>query len=365
MITADLGPAAISGRVGVTRRQASDRYLTPTGKRRRHDLTATRMIISLSPHRRLEVLVADDGVAVRLLGAGRRQLAWRAGRAAGSWLQRHDHSDEQPFQPGALARQRAGRYDYPALLRTEAGDWVLLTESGVPYGQGATSLAKTASRPAELRVSGLSTAASAAWQVAVIGSLADIVASDLPTSLGRPSQLADTSWIRPGRVAFPWWSEGTPSGKDLAVQERYVDAAAREGFEYVEICGHDPAWMPDLSAYASARGVRIILWAQYQVTPYSLQFPAIGAPAARRAFLDQAAAWGVAGVKLDFLLGADATRLTWMEDAAREAADRRLVVNFHGLPVPHGLQRTWPNVVTAEAVRGAEYAQRRAGQPRP
>ena len=140
-----------------------------------------------------------------------------------------------------------------------------------------------------------------------------------------------------------------------------MDAAAREGFEYVEICGHDPAWMPDLSAYASARGVRIILWAQYQVTPYSLQFPAIGAPAARRAFLDQAAAWGVAGVKLDFLLGADATRLTWMEDAAREAADRRLVVNFHGLPVPHGLQRTWPNVVTAEAVRGAEYA--RNGEP--
>jgi alpha-glucosidase len=74
------------------------------------------------------------------------------------------------------------------------------------------------------------------------------------------------------------------------------------------------------------------------------------------ATLDRAAAWGAAGVKVDYFHSDSAKRIAQMDDVARWAAQRQLVVAFHGCTVPRGLQRTWPNVLTLEGVRGAEHA---------
>jgi alpha-glucosidase len=119
------------------------------------------------------------------------------------------------------------------------------------------------------------------------------------------------------------------------------------GWEYVLVDeGWDPSWIPALTAYARERGVGVLLWSRWD---------ALASPAQRDALLTRWRGWGVAGVKLDFMESDSAARMRWYREVARAAAERHLVVDFHGATVPRGLSRTWPNVLTQEAVRGAEY----------
>ena len=190
------------------------------------------------------------------------------------------------------------------------------------------------------------------WRVAVVGSLATIVGSDLVDDLAPPAPAEDWSWVRPGRVAWSWWSDsGSPA--DPARQRQYVDFAARMGWEYVLVDeGWDPAWIPALTAYARQRGVGVLLWSRWD---------ALRTPQQRDALLTRWRDWGVAGVKLDFMESDSAARMAWYRGVARAAAERRLVVDFHGATAPRGLSRTWPNVLTQEAVLGAESY--KAGAP--
>ena len=234
-------------------------------------------------------------------------------------------------------RDARGAYGYPALISAPGGVWTLLTEAG--RGAGHLRARDGALRATE--------AARGTWRLAVIGGLGDVVGSSLPLALARPSRIRDTSWIRPGRVAWSWWSDST-SPRRLETQREYVDAAAARGWEYVLVDeGWEPAWMPELVRYAADRGVRVLLWTHWRE---------LRDPRRRARLLDRWAGWGVAGVKADFLQSDRPRRIAVYDAIARAAARRRLVVDFHGCTLPRGIQRTWPNVLTMEAVLGAEYA---------
>lgn len=309
----------------VRRSRVTQTFTTPAGKRRRHTLHARVLRIG-----HVKLLAADDGIAVH--GA----TTWIARGSA--WLQRYSSVYENPYRRTVLRRAERGRYGFPALLST-GRDWALLTESGIPYGARAGHLRASKSR---LSVRG----SRRGWHVAVIGGLGTIVGSDLPLALGRPSRVKDPSWIHPGRAAWSWWSDPA-STRSLGRQEQFVDFAAAEHFEYATVdAGWDAAWVPDLAAYAAARNVRLILWTDWH---------ALADPTERAATLDRWAGWGIAGIKVDYLQSDAGARMAAMEDIARAAARRHLVVDFHGCTVPRGLQRTWPNVLSLEAVRGAEY----------
>jgi len=315
----------------VRRSRVTQTFTTPAGKRRRHTLRARVLRIG-----RVQVLAARDGIAVR--GA----TTWIARGTA--WLQRYSSVYENPYRRTVMRRAPRRRYGFPALLST-GRDWALLTESGIPDGARAGHLRAGKGR---LSVRG----SHRGWHVAVIGGLDTIVGSDLPLALGRPSRVKDPSWIHPGRAAWSWWSDSA-STRSLARQEQFVDFAAAEHFEYATVdAGWDAAWVPDLVAYAAARNVRLILWTDWH---------ALADPARRAATLDRWAGWGIAGIKVDYLQSDAGARMAVMEDIARAAARRHLVVDFHGCTVPRGLQRTWPNVLALEAVRGAEYD--RGGTP--
>jgi len=103
--------------------------------------------------------------------------------------------------------------------------------------------------------------------------------------------------------------------------------------------------VPGLVRFAARRHVRIMLWTDWH---------ALADPARRERTLARWASWGIAGVKVDFLLSDSAARMAVYDGIARSAAARRLAVVFHGCTIPRGIQRTWPNVLTMEAVRGAE-----------
>jgi len=338
-----------------------ERYATPVGKRLRHRLRARRLTLRLrrgATTVALQLLAADDGIAYRYRLAGRgpvrvvgERSSFAPARGTRTWLQRWTANYERPYDEAPLGAVAPGRYAFPALLGLGRGTWALLSESGVDGRFAAARLAVSAARPGRLRVEPVGAVRgrrplATPWRVAVVGELATIVGSDLVESLGGRSQIADERWIEPGRVAWSWWSD-PGSSRSYERQLDYVALAAAMGWEYVLVDeGWDEAWMPRLVAEARRRGVRVLLWARWSDLESDAQ---------RDELLGRWAAWGVAGVKLDFPQSDGQPRMAWYERTARAAADARLLVDFHGCTLPRGIQRRWPNVMTMEAVMGAEH----------
>ena len=356
---------------GVSRTRQQGRYATPAGKRREHAYAARALALRFRRGRSeltVELRAAADGLAYRTRVSGpvaRRVTgecsAFAAPPHARAWLQRFRSNYEGRYEPGALRDAAPGQVGFPALVSSRAG-WTLLTESAIPRGQPASRLRVRRSAPGVLSVMrprtqpGLERLVTP-WRVAVIGSLATIVESDLVDDLAPGPDPRGWRWVKPGRVAWSWWADSA-SPRSLERQQRYVDFAAREGWEYVLVdAGWSPSWLPELARYARERNVGVLLWSRWD---------ALATQAQRDRLLPLWRSWGAAGVKLDFMHSDSHRRMSWYQDVARAAAGQRLLVDFHGSTVPRGLSRTWPNVLTMEGVVGAEaYKGDAAFQPSP
>jgi len=206
------------------------------------------------------------------------------------------------------------------------------------------------------------------WRVVMLGdSPRALVESSLVSTLGAPSRVADTSWIRGGKAAWEWWSNWHApienAGRNTETYLAYIDFAVEMGFEYLLI---DEGWyqgsslsfregsdvtrpipeldMPGILAHAKARGIGVFVWVQWE--QLDLQ-------------MDEALAtyvqWGLAGLKVDFMDRNDQDMVNWYHKLLSNAAEHRLLINLHGAYPPNGLVRTYPNFITQEAVLAAEY----------
>lgn len=349
--------------VSTRSRHVTEVYETPSGKRRRHRLDARELTVMFRRGRRgpregVQLRASDDGVAYRHLLRDRRGLTIVGERAGfqlppGSrlWLQPYRSNYESPYEASPLESVAPGEYGFPVLVETPAGSWVLLSESGVTGRHSAARVQVAAGSPARLGLGFADTRLRASrrhaspWRIAVIGGLDRIVGSDLALSHGPRSRVAAPTWVRPGRAAWSWWSGGL-SASNFERQRDFVDYAAARGWEYVLVdFGWDGGWVPSLVRYAAQRGVGILLWARWSD---------LARPRVRDELLDRWKAWGVAGVKLDFMQSDRRERMRWYHRTAAAAARRQLLVNFHGSTLPRGMERTWPNVLTFEGVIGAE-----------
>ncbi|HEY3381062.1 MAG TPA: glycoside hydrolase family 97 protein [Vicinamibacterales bacterium] len=201
------------------------------------------------------------------------------------------------------------------------------------------------------------------WRVLVVAERdATLLESDIVYRLASESRVADTSWIRPGKVAWDWWNAnnvfGVPfrAGVNTDTYKHYIDFAAEQKLEYIIL---DEGWYPlgdllavvpaidmeAIAAHAKARNVGLIMWVVWKTLDDQLQ------PA-----LDLFQKWGVKGIKVDFMQREDQWMVNFYERVAREAAKRRLLVDFHGAYKPTGLYRTYPNVLTSEGVLGLEQS---------
>ena len=190
----------------------------------------------------------------------------------------------------------------------------------------------------------------------------DLITNQLVYLLESPSQVQDTSWIHPGKVAWDWWNDWNiygvdfPAGINTKTYEYYVDFAAKYGIPYILL---DDGWyergdllqvtpdlnMDELLAYAKQKNVGVLLWASWKTLDDQL-IPA----------LDQFQKWGIKGIKVDFMQRSDQIMVDYFERVCREAAKRHLMVDFHGDQKPAVMTRTWPNLITAEGVRGMEWS---------
>jgi alpha-glucosidase len=190
----------------------------------------------------------------------------------------------------------------------------------------------------------------------------DLLTNQLTWLLAKPSQVQDTSWIKPGKVAWDWWNAWNVYGVDFKAgvntqtYKYYIDFAAKYGIPYIIM---DEGWyklgnvldvvpevnMEELSAYAKEKNVRIILWVIWNTLDDQLEKA-----------LDQYAKWGVAGIKVDFMQRSDQKLIEYFHRVSRETAKRKMLVDFHGDQKPATMVRTWPNLINTEGVRGMEWS---------
>jgi alpha-glucosidase len=294
------------------------------------------------------------------------------------------HSNyEQEFEPVSVGRIKPGAITgLPVTIQTGGGPTLAIAEADLEdyaglYLHGVegskNALVSRLSPHANgdgLAVSGRAPLASP-WRVVMIGDTPGrLIESTLLLSLNDPPAFKDTSWIKPGKAAWDWWSgqlaEGVANpGMNDATMKHYIDFASEFRLEYmlVDAGWYTPkAWgegadlkaditktvpeidLPGLVAYARGRGVGLILWLNW--------IPA-------RDQMDKAFPYyerlGVKGVKIDFMDRDDQEMVAFYHRVLRKAAEHHLVVDLHGAYKPTGLVRTYPNYLSQEGVLGAEY----------
>ncbi|HEU4722736.1 MAG TPA: glycoside hydrolase family 97 protein [Gemmatimonadaceae bacterium] len=219
----------------------------------------------------------------------------------------------------------------------------------VPVTRRADYLARTSGRRA------------LPWRIVMIADDdRQLLTNQMVYALAAPSRLSDVSWIRPGKVAWDWYNNlnlrgvGFRAGVNNETYRYFIDFASKHGIPYIVL---DEGWYKlgdlltqspgiDVAAlvqYGASKNVGIILWTTWSTLDTQMT------PA-----LDQFARWGVKGIKVDFMQRDDQKVVNYYYRIAREAAARRLLVDYHGAHKPAGLDRTWPNVLTFEGVHGLE-----------
>lgn len=197
------------------------------------------------------------------------------------------------------------------------------------------------------------------WRaVTVVTSDSQLADSDMAQRLASPSRIADTNWIKPGKVAWDWWNNWNvtgvdfPAGINTPTYKYYIDFAAENGLEYIIV---DEGWsreslmspvegidIAELARYGKEKGVGVILWARWRDVDKEMDeaFP-------------HYAGLGIAGFKVDFFDRDDRRVIESMTKIADAAARNRLLLDLHGMKAT-GIQRTYPNVVNFEGVKGLE-----------
>lgn len=201
------------------------------------------------------------------------------------------------------------------------------------------------------------------WRVIVIARQPGaITESTLVTDVARASELPDTSWIKPGPASWGWWSD-MESPRDYAKSAAFVDAASKFHWPYMLV---DLGWedmkaggdIKQLAEYAAKKNVSLILWYNSGGKHNELRdaglIDKMCDPLVRDAEMARIAAMGIKGIKVDFMQSDKQYLIGMYHDVLRDAARHKLLVNFHGATIPRGWNRTYPNLITMEAVRGAE-----------
>lgn len=265
---------------------------------------------------------------------------------------------------------------FPALFSIENDKcWLLVTEAGINEKQCAFHF-KTSEKPGEYVYTfpepeernhfGPSHPVCelpwhSPWRIFMVGdSLKDIVESSVVTHVNPPPKKIDYSWVRPGRVSWSWWST-RPNDVNYHYYKKFIDLAAEMHWEYSLI---DANW-PDLGRtkvielvnYAKSKDVDIILW-------YNSGGPGCAKDQTpldrfwKQDVRQKEMAWlqkiGVKGIKVDFFGSDKQVMMNQYMGILKDAADYQLMVNFHGCTLPRGWSRTYPHLMTMEAVNGAE-----------
>jgi alpha-glucosidase len=230
------------------------------------------------------------------------------------------------------------------------------------------------------------------WRTITIGKTAgDLMTSRLMLNLNEPTQIKDTSWIEPGRYIGIWWSihkkqntweMGPQHGATTENVKRYMDFAARHGFSGVLAEGWNPGWgqgeqVTYLKSYPDFDIDEVCRYAQQKDVRFIGHMESWGRASLIEQEMDEAFAWyqklGIRVVKTGYVghlmdgkeLAKSQYGIRHYRKVIETAAKYQIMIDNHEPAMPTGIQRTWPNLMTQEGVRGQEYNawDRRGGNP--
>ncbi|HFE65098.1 MAG TPA: glycoside hydrolase family 97 protein, partial [Caldithrix sp.] len=334
-----------------------------------NDAVAFRIFLPLQPNLKNPVVV-DERTSVRFPN----------GTAYALPLKNFQTPYENNYQTAPVEKlDSQSLYGLPFLIHLKEGPWVAVTEAALDDFPGMylrkdkqernTLITQLAPLHSDTTVAArLTTPHFLPWRVFMVSdNPGKFIESNVILNLSEPSKVENPCWIRPGKVAWPWWSDRVVEGRNFKggmntpTMKYYIDFAAEAGLEYLLI---DAEWygkhdtpdeditttipeidMPEIVKYADSRGVGVLLWLNWQCVRDQM----------KRAFpLYQK--WGIKGVKVDYMNRDDQEMVNFYRRVAEEAARCHLVVDFHGAYKPCGLRREFPNILTREGVLGLEWS---------
>ena len=307
------------------------------------------------PETQEEVVVLDEYTA----------FAFTAGMKR--WTQKFTVGYEGFYWPNTdgVANNEGSEWSFPALFQPSDSTFVLLTEANIlrdHTGAYLTNAADSSIYKIKLSDERLTCQSGwySPWRVAIMGTLADIVESTLVTDVSEPCKIQDTQWIKPGLVSWIYWAYNHGS-KDYQIVKKYIDFAADFDLPYMLI---DWEWdamgnggnLNDAMKYCKEKNVTPLLWYNSS-TAWCAPTPLyrLNTPEAREKEFKWLKEIGIQGVKIDFFGGDSITTMNYYIDLLEDAAKHELLINFHGATIPRGWQRTYPNLMSVEAVYGAEW----------
>ncbi len=261
-------------------------------------------------------------------------------------------------------------YERPLFMKNSEGLHLVILEAGM-LDYSRMRLGRDASVPNTIisRLGGtvsLKTPYSTPWRVLMVAATpGEILESNyLTLNLSPPNRLADTSWIKPGKQCREY-SITTKNSKAM------IDFLAKVGLEYLEL---DTGWygpesdeaadastvtraayfekhypgsfdLPEIIRYAKSKGIGVVLYVNRIHLEKQLD-----------ELLPLYQKWGIAGLKFGFVRVGDQDATKWMHDAIRKCGEHHLFVDIHDEYRPTGIERTYPNFMTSEGIKGNEGA---------
>ena len=341
------------------RETITERYTMLSGKRKKCSYVYRAMSCSESSGRNLLIRVSNDGVAFRF-DSGEENISFVIPDGTKRWLQRQK-TDYEGFYPESTSATR-GKYNYPALIEYGDGVFGLITESGINHGNSCSYLTCDAENYTVTYTDSDENDAHP-WRIIILGQLADIVESTLVTDVAPGCRITDTSWIKPGVSSWIYWAYNH-SSKDFQKVKEYINLAQEMGWPYTLI---DWEWdemanggnIEDALAYAREKGVNANLWYNSGTSWIGQGAPGpqdrLRTKEAREKEMTRLEQMGATGIKVDFFLPDGHEMVDYYLDILEDAARHHLLVDFHGCTIPRGWSRTWPNLMSMEAVYGAEW----------
>lgn len=366
----------------------NEKYEMISGKKKWCDNVGTEKVFRyINPNKEpLNIVfrVYNDGVAFRYEFTGKSDslvaiidetTTYTIPSGTNRWVQSYTDSYEDffPFSDTGKRDDNKQEWGFPALFKVNNNPvWVLISEANITENNCAAKLSNLknpneykvtyASPRDNFRQTGVKTMLpwNSQWHTLIIGQLSDIAESTLITDVSEPNALKETSWIKPGAVSWIYWAYNRGS-KDYQKVVEYTDLAVEMKWPYVLI---DWEWDVmtnggDIIAavnYAKSKAIKPLMWynsgtAWLDPTPNDRMITV-----EKR---DKELAWlkkiGVYGIKVDFFAGDQQDMMKYYLDILRDAAKYQIMVNFHGATIPRGWARTYPNLMTTEAVYGAEW----------
>jgi len=377
-----------------------DNYTMVNAKKKNISYTATRRVIEteIPSGKKMNIIfqVSNDGVAFQYMFPEKstdikhisaEATSFHFYPSARAWLQPKteaqsgfEHSNpsyEAHYMmdvPVGTPSPEHNGWVYPALFKCH-NVWVLITEAALGRTYCGTALQQY-SKDGEYKINFPEAPEkivdgalypeselpwNTPWRIIALGTLKTIMESTLGTDLAFPAKKIDTSFIKPGKASWSWVLKKDDSTV-FKVQKEYIDFAANMKWQY---CLIDAGWdkmigydsVKILSDYARKKGVGLLLWynsaGDWNTVKFTPRDKLLTHESRVKEFT-RLESMGIKGIKIDFFGGDGQSMINYYQDILEDAAAFHLLVNFHGATLPRGWQRTFPNLMTTEAVYGYE-----------